>query len=77
MNGSVVPMFAGWWGSSGLRFLTQLGVRVDKGSKTGVGLGIRDLPWETTEDHAHEDDGNTPYVSLARVIVFLGDDFRR
>ena len=70
-------MFAGWWGSSGCRFLTQLGVPIDKRPETGVGLGIRDLPRETTEDHAHKNDGNAPYVSLARVIVFLSNDFRR
>ncbi len=69
-------MFARWWGSSRRRFLTQFGVRVDKGPETRVGLGIRDLPRETTEDHAHEDDGDTPYISLARIIVFLGDNFR-
>jgi hypothetical protein len=70
-------MFARWWGSSGRRFLAQLGVPIDKGPETGVSLGIRDLPRETTENHAHKNDGNAPYISLARVIVFLGNDFRR
>jgi len=50
-------------------------VGIDKGPETGVRLGIRDLPRETAEDHAHEDDGNTPNVSLTWVIVFLREDF--
>jgi hypothetical protein len=50
-------------------------VRIDEGSETGVSLGVRDLPREPAKDHAHENDGNTPNVSLPRVIVLLGDNF--
>jgi hypothetical protein len=50
-------------------------VRVDKGTETGVRFGVWYLPRETTENHAHEDNGDTPHIGLARVIVGLRNDF--
>ena len=48
---------------------------VDKGSEALVGLGLQYFPWETPENHAHEDNGDAPDVRLAWIIGLLGQDF--
>ena len=42
-----------------------------------VCLHVGNLPRETSEDHAHEDDGHGPDVGQSRVVVLLLQDFRR
>ena len=36
---------------------------------------IGDLPWETTKDHAHEDDRDRPNISQSWVVVIFVQDF--
>jgi hypothetical protein len=48
---------------------------VNEGPVAHVCLGIRDTPRESPEDHAEEDDGNTPDIGLAGVIAVLVEDF--
>ena len=65
-----------WWGRrerrGGLRTLGgldgELGVGVDKTSIVDIGLWVRDLPRESTQDHAEENHRNAPYIRPAWVI---------
>lgn len=54
----------------------KIRVGIDKGLKTGIGLGVGDLPGKPPQDHAQEDDGDTPDISLPRIIRLLAEDFR-
>lgn len=40
-------------------------------SETRIDLGIRDLPRETSENHTHEDDSDTPDVGLSWIVSSL------
>lgn len=59
------------------RLDTEIRMSVDVKPVAHVGLVIGDLPREPTEHHAHEDDGDGPYVRQARVVSLLGEHFRR
>ena len=41
---------------------------VDKASVINIGLWVRDLPREPTQDHAEEDHRNAPYVRPAWIV---------
>ena len=52
----------------------ELGMGVDKASVVYVGLWVRDLPRESTQDHAEENHGNAPYIRPTWVIRVRADD---
>jgi hypothetical protein len=60
----------------GRRLKGQIRVSVNESPETGIGFRIGNLPWEPPEDHAHEDDGDAPDISLSGVIGLAGEDFR-
>lgn len=52
----------------------QVRVSVDEGFEAGISLGVGDLPGKPPENHAQEDDGDTPNISLPRIIGLLAKD---
>lgn len=54
----------------------QVRVSMNKGPETGIGFRIGNLPWEPSEDHAHENDGYAPNISLSGVIRLVVEDLR-
>lgn len=62
-------------GGLGFGFEGKIGMSMYKSSEAGVCLGIRDLPWEAPEDHAHENDCHTPDIGLSGVIGVVVEDF--
>jgi hypothetical protein len=58
------------------RLKRQVRMSVKKGPETRVGFRIGNLPWEPSEDHAHENDGDAPDISLSGVIRLASEDFR-
>jgi hypothetical protein len=53
----------------------EVRVSVHEGLEAGISLGVWDLPGKPPKDHAQEDDGDTPNISLPRIIRFLVEDF--
>jgi hypothetical protein len=49
---------------------------MNESPKTRVGFRIRNLPWEPSENHAHEDDRHAPNISLSGIIRLTGEDLR-
>jgi len=47
---------------------------IDKSLEAGIILGIGDLPGKPPEDHAQEDDSDTPHIRLPRIIRLLGEN---
>lgn len=58
------------------RFNREVRVSVNECPKTGICLGVRDLPGKPPQNHAQEDDGYAPDISLPRIIRFLAKDLR-
>ena len=45
--------------------------------EASVSLGVRQLPGESSQDHAHEDHGDGPYVGQPRIVVIPAEDLGR
>lgn len=63
----------GPWGSR-RRFDGKVGVGSDKGFEAGV-RSFGNFPREAAEEHAEEDDGETPYVCFSRIVGLVVEDF--
>lgn len=48
----------------------------DKRLEIGIDLWIGNFPGKPPENHTQEDDGETPDISLPRIITLLVEDFR-
>lgn len=49
-------------------------MRVDVEPVRHVRLEVGNLPWESAENHAHEDDGDRPHVGQSGIILVLLQD---
>lgn len=65
----LIPVLLWGWFSGEVR------VSVNEGLEAGISLGVGNLPGKSPKDHAQEDDGDTPDISLPRIVRFLGEDF--
>jgi len=58
------------------RLQREVRMSVNKGLEAVIGFRIGNLPWKPSEDHAHENDGYAPNISLSGVIRLVVENLR-
>lgn len=53
----------------------QVGMRVAIQPKARIRLGVRQLPRESPERHAHENHGDRPHICQSRVVILFTQHF--
>lgn len=74
---AIIPVRKAWCRGRRGRLHAKFRMSVYIEPKRHIRLVIRDLPRESTENHAHEDDGARPDIGQSRVILALVENLGR
>lgn len=74
---ALIPVSKAWCRGRHGRLYTKFRMGVYIESERHVRLVIGDLPRESTENHAHEDDGARPDIGQSWIVLALAENLRR